>query len=570
MGKQDQFRVVSAMTARAITGGRSNRPWDHTERPTHARHGNIYFNPVMSHRRQVSFVPTAIKAAVVLLMVGAMTPSQADYVQQVTSNRQVSLLAQARCSGQMNNTVKALNITGFSGQAAGLIGDEIAAYDPTGIALNISFVIQAGGLANSIAAYVLDTQRSSLPSCEQDFLGSVQVLDGGASITGDSIFNNNLGVAQNLLVGGDVSGSHVAATLGISADGGAIRLGDANGSTYSSGITLGGGALSGAGTSGQQATTGDVNAIAIGNGANASTATSTALGTLANAGAINSTAIGAGAQSSGISSTANGQAAKASGAGSTAIGQAAKATAHDATASGQNAIASGLASTANGQAAMASGTNSTAIGQAAQASALGATAIGRAARATDTNTTALGTNAVANYSGSVAIGAGAKALADPTTAVGSNAIANGSNSVALGANTTANGSNSVALGQDSVANRSNSVSVGNSTDGLTRQITNVAPATQGTDAVNLNQLNQTASELRDQINQTGAIASAISQIQLPPGYSHGLGVAIGHQGNKAAFALGYVGTPRPNIEIKFSAGVSGNSASIGSGLTVGW
>ena len=58
--------------------------------------------------------------------------------------------------------------------------------------------------------------------------------------------------------------------------GGRISLGDPNGVTYSDGITLGGGALSGAGFGGPQAFTGDVTAIAIGNGAGAFSVNSTA------------------------------------------------------------------------------------------------------------------------------------------------------------------------------------------------------------------------------------------------------------------------------------------------------
>src|SRR5690606_18112530 len=50
--------------------------------------------------------------------------------------------------------------------------------------------------------------------------------------------------------------------------------------------------------------------------------------------------------------------------------------------------------------------------------------------------------------------------------------------------------NSVALGAGSVADRDNTVSVGDAGD--ERQITNVAAGTEGTDAVNLHQLNAAA------------------------------------------------------------------------------
>ncbi|MGF7130393.1 autotransporter adhesin [Paraburkholderia sp. EB58] len=57
---------------------------------------------------------------------------------------------------------------------------------------------------------------------------------------------------------------------------------------------------------------------------------------------------------------------------------------------------------------------------------------------------------------------------------------------------TASADGSVALGQGSVADRANTVSVGSA--GSERQITNVAAGVEGTDAVNVNQLNAVASQ----------------------------------------------------------------------------
>ncbi|WP_061166789.1 YadA family autotransporter adhesin [Caballeronia hypogeia] len=67
------------------------------------------------------------------------------------------------------------------------------------------------------------------------------------------------------------------------------------------------------------------------------------------------------------------------------------------------------------------------------------------------------------------------------------ALASGARSTAMGANAVAAASNAVAIGADSVASRNNTVSVGSASNA--RQITNVAAGTQGTDAVNLDQLN---------------------------------------------------------------------------------
>jgi autotransporter adhesin len=78
------------------------------------------------------------------------------------------------------------------------------------------------------------------------------------------------------------------------------------------------------------------------------------------------------------------------------------------------------------------------------------------------------------------------------------AVASGDHAVALGSNATAAAANSVALGANAVADRASSVSVG--ARGSERQITNVAAGTSLTDAVNLDQLNKSASSTLSQAN----------------------------------------------------------------------
>jgi autotransporter adhesin len=85
----------------------------------------------------------------------------------------------------------------------------------------------------------------------------------------------------------------------------------------------------------------------------------------------------------------------------------------------------------------------------------------------------------------VAVGSNASTQGLNAVAVGSRAKADGEGSVAIGSNTSATAANSVAIGQNSQADRINTVSVG--ARGAERQITNLAPATQDTDAVNLGQ-----------------------------------------------------------------------------------
>lgn len=139
------------------------------------------------------------------------------------------------------------------------------------------------------------------------------------------------------------------------------------------------------------------------------------------------------------------------------------------------------------------------------AAALGSssTAVGDSAGALGNGSTAVGTNSRAMGLGSTAMGLGSLAEGTAATATGADAVATGNFSTADGAFARAQGTGSVALGAGSAANRANSVSMGNSQTGLTRQVTNVAPGTQGTDAVNVDQLNGTAANLHQQI-ESGA------------------------------------------------------------------
>ncbi|CAG9269400.1 YadA-like family protein [Paraburkholderia caribensis] len=88
-----------------------------------------------------------------------------------------------------------------------------------------------------------------------------------------------------------------------------------------------------------------------------------------------------------------------------------------------------------------------------------------------------------------------QATAAGSVAIGGGAVASGAGGVALGAFSKATAAGAVAIGRDSVADRENTVSVGSSArDGhvsIKRKITNVAPGTEDTDAVNVGQLKKT-------------------------------------------------------------------------------
>ncbi|MGU7816434.1 ESPR-type extended signal peptide-containing protein, partial [Burkholderia sp. AW49-1] len=120
----------------------------------------------------------------------------------------------------------------------------------------------------------------------------------------------------------------------------------------------------------------------------------------------------------------------------------------------------------------------------------GATAVGASANANGMSAVAIGGAAVATAQNSTALGALSAATNVEATAVGLGASAAGYTSTALGKGAKAEAANSVAIGAYSTADREWSVSVGAA--GNRRQITNVASGTEGTDAVNVDQLRATA------------------------------------------------------------------------------
>jgi autotransporter adhesin len=207
-----------------------------------------------------------------------------------------------------------------------------------------------------------------------------------------------------------------------------------------------------------------------------------------------------------------------------------------------------------------------ACGPGASAGGAGSTSMGTNAQANGENTVAIGNGAQANHAGSVAIGAGARALADPTTAVGNNAVAAGNNAVALGANTLATGSNAVALGQGSVADRDNTVSVGNAATNQLRGIANVAPGLLGTDAVNVNQLQQAVSNATSQANAFAAqgVAAALAMPSMPtlPAGKKWMGAAVGNYAGASAigFAFGYQVNDNLNLGLGVSTATSSGSS----------
>ncbi|RQQ48389.1 YadA-like family protein [Burkholderia stagnalis] len=157
-----------------------------------------------------------------------------------------------------------------------------------------------------------------------------------------------------------------------------------------------------------------------------------------------------------------------------------------------------------------------------------------------------GTAAAASATEAVAVGGNTLASGTGSTAIGSGAHVSGNGSVAIGSNATAPANNAVAVGPGTVAERDNTVSFGNAASGLTRTLSNVSAGVAPTDAVNVQQFNDSLGSVRNQIEHdrrdaNGGTASAVAIASLPQAPSPGTSVVAiggGSYAGQSAMAVG--------------------------------
>ena len=217
------------------------------------------------------------------------------------------------------------------------------------------------------------------------------------------------------------------------------------------------------------------NAIAIGEGADASYTDSIAMGTSAAVGMTESVAIGNGAKGN-VKANGNGKA-------STAVGARTEAEGDNATAVGVLTYATATNASAFGVSAKAQGGNSVAIGHNAQAlsggdqydlngtkysnNALSSVVIGDSALTRQNRTVTLGYKSQTLFTSAVAIGDAAYADAARSISIGRSSRSTGENAVALGSGdqngnspTTASGAHSIAVGSNARAEQSSTIAMG--------------------------------------------------------------------------------------------------------------
>lgn len=144
-----------------------------------------------------------------------------------------------------------------------------------------------------------------------------------------------------------------------------------------------------------------------------------------------------------------------------------------------------------------------------------------------------------------------------------------------GAPASATGTNSIALGSGSVASEDNTISVGSSTN--QRRITEVAPGVNSTDAVDVGQmygaLDKTFGKLDTQMNRTGAMSSAMSQMNASASgipSDNRIAIGMGTQGGSTAVAFGYQHSLAKDVNFTVGGAISGSTSTAGVGLGFGW
>ncbi|WP_273992460.1 YadA-like family protein [Burkholderia thailandensis] len=176
------------------------------------------------------------------------------------------------------------------------------------------------------------------------------------------------------------------------------------------------------------------------------------------------------------------------------------------------------------------------------------------------------------------------AAGDGATALGRNARATGARAIALGTDAVATGVDSVALGAGSVAARDNVVSVGQA--GRERRIVHVAPGTEGTDAVNRNQLDSALkaaalhadhrfANLQRQIDATARSAysgiAAVTALSMIPDVDSGrtlaIGIGLGSYKGCHAMALGGTAWLARNLKVRTGIGMGAEGKTIGVGAS---
>jgi autotransporter adhesin len=231
------------------------------------------------------------------------------------------------------------------------------------------------------------------------------------------------------------------------------------------------------------------------------------------------------------------------------------------------------------------------MGNGAAASADNAIAIGAGAKATQANSLALGANSTttANLSDAAytpVVGATTAGVATGEVSVGSPGSERRITNVAAGSAATdaVNVSQlqslanvSVKYDTNSAGSPTNHITLGGGNPSAPVTISNVGPAVYGTDAVNLDQMNNAFNQLNGQIQQAqkdawrgaaiGIAAASLRYDDRPGKLSVAAGGGVWHGEGALSFGLGYT-SENGRVRADASATTSGGQWGVGGGLSV--
>ncbi len=407
----------------------------------------------------------------------------------------------SKVTGIISTVVLVLSVSSGAQSAKVELGDGALATDTNGVAVGIS--AKAEGV--NAVAYGTNANASGERStaishgATSSSTGSIAI---GISASASTITAIALGAESNasgeraLAIGGraDASGQYSIAQglVAIASGTNTIATGySANASGTNSIAT------------GYLATAAGANSVALGANTKAGADSTVAIGNTSNASAAGSVVIGTNTVSTGNFGLAIGYGANVVGTGSLALGNNAKT-------GGQQAVAIGMLSNAATSSAVIgysakSIASGVALGESANAGATYAVSIGRSSKASGVGSLATGYKANASGIGAIAQGENSVASADTSIALGGAAIASLVDSVAIGA---------ASLTQEAVATKTMLtandvvaadpvVSFGNDT--VKRRLQNIADGADGNDAVNVNQLKASQSNIASIIGDSAKV-----------------------------------------------------------------
>ncbi len=106
--------------------------------------------------------------------------------------------------------------------------------------------------------------------------------------------------------------------------------------------------------------------------------------------------------------------------------------------------------------------------------------------------------------------------------------------------------------------------------GAAQTTANTAVGAAGAAHQRIDALGAQVQQLSVDMNRSGAMSAAASNLSLPAGFTSGASAAIGYQGGQKAIAFGAMAAIAGNAQIRGHVAFSGGRTSVGAGVGWGW